>query len=68
MKTAKPAKQKVKEAKLSRLHPPPRLSPVDWQRGLRRQFGREQLFGLQNLGNDPVFSDFRISNPESATH
>jgi superfamily II DNA or RNA helicase len=68
MKTTKPAKQKAKEAKLSRLHPPPRLSPVDWQRGLRRQFGREQLFGLQNLGSDPVFSDFRISNPESATH
>src|SRR5437879_2688107 len=53
------------EPKLSRTHPPADLSPVDWQRGLRRQFGREQAFGLENLGNDPFFSEFRVSNPAS---
>ena len=30
-----------KEPTLSRTHAPADLSPVDWQRGLRRQFGRE---------------------------
>ena len=54
-----------KEPKLSRTHAPPDLSPVDWQRGLRRQFGREQAFGLENLSSEPFFSDFRISNPVS---
>ena len=54
-----------KEPKLSRTHAPADLSPVEWQRGLRRQFGREQAFGLENLGGEPFFSEFRVSNPVS---
>jgi superfamily II DNA or RNA helicase len=54
-----------KEPKLSRTNAPADLSPVDWQRGLRRQFGREQVFGLENLGSEPFFSEFRVSNPIS---
>jgi len=54
-----------KELKLSRTHAPADLSPVDWQRALRRQFGREQAFGLENLGGEPFFSEFRVSNPVS---
>ena len=52
-----------KEPKLSRTHAPTDLSPVEWQRGLRRQFGREQVFGLENLTSEPFFSEFRVSNP-----
>ena len=54
-----------KEPKLSRTHAPTDFSPVDWQRGLRRQFGREQPFGLENLTGEPFFSEFRVSNPVS---
>src|SRR4051812_44920547 len=54
-----------KEPKLSRPFAPADLSPVEWQRGLRRQFGREQAFGLENLGSEPFFSEFRVSNPVS---
>jgi superfamily II DNA or RNA helicase len=54
-----------KEPKLSRTHAPADLSPVEWQRSLRRQFGREQAFGLENLGREPFFSEFRVSNPVS---
>lgn len=54
-----------KEPKLSRTHAPADLSPLDWQRGLRRQFGREQAFGLENLTGEPFFSEFRVSNPVS---
>jgi len=54
-----------KEPKLSRTHAPVDLSPMEWQRGLRRQFGREQAFGLENLTNEPFFSEFRVSNPAS---
>ncbi|WP_354221558.1 DEAD/DEAH box helicase [Bradyrhizobium sp. F1.4.3] len=54
-----------KQAKLSRAHAPTDLTPVEWQRGLRRQFGREQSYLLENLGADPFFSEFRVSNPAS---
>src|SRR5919197_5698168 len=53
------------EPKLSRTHAPADLSPVDWQRRLRRQFGREQAFRLENLTSEPFFSEFRVSNPAS---
>jgi len=53
------------EPKLSRTHAPADLSPTEWQRSLRRQFGREQAFGLENLGSEPFFSEFRVSNPAS---
>jgi superfamily II DNA or RNA helicase len=54
-----------KEPKLSHTRAPAGLSSLDWQRGLRRQFGREQAFGLENLGDEPFFSEFRVSNPVS---
>jgi superfamily II DNA or RNA helicase len=61
----KPVRKPAKPPKLSRTHAPDDLSPLDWQRGLRRQFGREQSFGLENLGDEPFFSEFRVSNPAS---
>lgn len=63
-KRANPARS-VKEPKLSRSHPPDGQSAVDWQRALRRQFGREQAFALENVGAGPFFSDFRVGNPQS---
>ena len=56
-----------REPKLSRTHAPPDLAPLEWQRALRRQFGREQVFGLENCGTEPFFSEFRVSNPASKT-
>src|SRR5687768_6131017 len=52
-------------AKLSRLSKPAHLTLEEWQRELRRQFGREQKFTLRNLGDEPFFSEFAVSNPES---
>jgi len=37
----------------------------DWQRVLRRQFGREQNFGLKNRGDHDIFSEFQVTNPQS---
>ncbi len=66
---AKPAagrnKAAPREPKFSRTHVPAGLSTVDWQRALRRQFGRDQAFGLENTGGEPFFSEYRVSNPES---
>ncbi|MDP1648847.1 MAG: DEAD/DEAH box helicase [Rubrivivax sp.] len=55
------------EARLSRTRRPPEIAAADWQATLRRQFGRDQQFGLENLGADPVFSDFRVHNPASGS-
>ena len=68
----KPASKNAKVAKpletrLSRTRRPPELAVANWQTALRRQFGREQSFGLKNLGQEPVFSDFAVSNPSSGT-
>ncbi len=38
---------------------------MEWQRALRRQFGREQDFRLENLGAEPFLSEFRVSNAQS---
>lgn len=60
-RTTKPPR----EPRLSRTHAPSELSAVEWQRALRRQFGREQAFEMENIGTEPFFSEFRVSNPQS---
>ena len=51
--------------KLSRLRQPEHLTVEAWQTELRRQFGREQSFIMQNVGDHPLFSEFAVTNPES---
>ena len=63
-----PQTKQRKQPKLSRLHKPEDMSLEDWQIELRRQFGREQNFRLENLGEHPVFSEFEVTNPQSAEH
>lgn len=53
------------QPRLSRTHRPDDLPVADWQVGLRRQFGREQAFSLENIGSEPLFSEFGVSNPAS---
>ncbi len=65
MKKRPASKRPVKEPKLSRVLQPVDLAIVDWQRALRRQFGREQDFVLENRGEQAFFSEFRVENPQS---
>lgn len=60
-------KAKPKAPRYDRNRPPQELAVDDWQRALRRQFGREQDFVMENLGDELVFSDFRVSNPQIGT-
>src|SRR5581483_1468042 len=53
------------ELKLSRLHKPAGMSLEEWQRELRKQFGRKQPFSLRNIGGQPIFSEFEVTNSES---
>ncbi len=54
-----------RKTKLSHLRRPADLAPDVWQRQLRRQFGREQKLKIENLGDEPIFSEYRVSNPKS---
>jgi superfamily II DNA or RNA helicase len=56
---------KPKPRKLSHLKKPPEMSLEDWQRELRRQFGREQHFRLKNIGDHAVFSEFEVANSQT---
>jgi len=61
-----PARRLVaRKPKLSRTRKPEDMTLEAWQTALRRQFGREQKFKLVNLGREPVFSDFAVTNPQS---
>ena len=66
-KAAKGRTSQTAAPRLSRTRRPPEIAVADWQTVLRRRFGSEQRFGLENLGADPVFSDFRVHNPASGT-
>jgi superfamily II DNA or RNA helicase len=54
-----------RKGKLSRLQKPADMSLEQWQIALRRQFGREQTFTLKNLGDERVFSEFEVINPQT---
>lgn len=68
MKSKRNVATRARPPKLSRTHVPDHMTLADWQRALRRQFGREQVFSLENLGTEAFFSEFRVGNPESKSN
>ncbi len=62
-KSAKP--REPREAKLSRTKQPDGMSLQEWQVQLRQQHGREQQYSLSNVGEHSIFSEFRLTNPDS---
>jgi len=57
--TASPA------AKVSRLRQPEGMSLEQWQITLRRQYAQKQDLRLTNVGSEPVFSEFMVTNPQT---
>ena len=41
------------------------MSLEEWQIALRREYGVVQDFAMENMGQDPFFSEFLITNPQS---
>ena len=64
MKNRRPKKKPVKLT-VSRTHKPDNMSLEDWQRLLRKQFGVQQRFRLQNKGDHPIFSEYLLTNSET---
>ena len=65
-KKKKAAKKKAaKKKKIPYHRQPGDLSLDRWQIGLREQFGQQSSFTFENLGGHKVFSDFKVTNPET---
>ncbi len=59
--------RKKKVIKVSYYRKPDDMTLDEWQVALRKQFGKESKFKLENQGEHPVFSDFILSNPDTNT-
>ena len=58
-------KKKSLPRKTPRVRKPVGMSLEQWQQALRREFGREQKFSARNIGDEEIFSEFIITNPET---
>ncbi len=54
-----------KPKKTPRTRKPENMSLTEWQTRLRKEFGREQEYQLKNIGDEPIFSEFMVTNPQS---
>lgn len=68
--SAKSGKRKAskgprKVGKISRLRKPEEMSLEQWQVALRRQFAQKQSLRLTNIGDEPIFSEFAVVNPQT---
>lgn len=63
----KSKKEKKSEKKVSYHRKPEEMDLRAWQIELRRQYGQKQEFVIENIGDHPVYSEFKVSNPEVHT-
>ncbi len=67
--TKRPAKKGTAKKKKVRDIPyhkkPDNLSLDQWQTALRKQFAKQQPFETENIGQERVFSDYRVFNPQT---
>ncbi|MEZ4988921.1 MAG: SNF2-related protein [Saprospiraceae bacterium] len=64
------SRKKSKKPKVKRVSYHRRPEEMDmraWQIGLRRQYGESQSFSIENMGSHPVWSNFKVGNPEVGT-
>ena len=64
-KTRKKSSKGRRVAKISRLRRPEDMPLEQWQIALRKQFGQKQDFRLKNIGDEPIFSEFIVKNPQT---
>ena len=56
---------KPENKRVSYYRKPDKMTVEEWQIALRKQFAEKQNFKVRNIGDHPVFSDFKVYNPES---
>ncbi len=65
LRKKKSAPARKAEVRISRLRRPEDLSLEDWQIALRRQIALDQKYRVRNIGDDRVFSEFEVTNPQT---
>lgn len=63
--TRRKSSKNGKVTKISNLRKPEDMPLEQWQIALRRQFAQKQNFRLKNTGDEPVFSEFIVTNPQT---
>ena len=63
MYTKKESNKVIK--RLSYVVKPKELSLEEWQILLRQQIAKDETFRVKNIGADPIFSTFELTNPET---
>lgn len=53
-----------KPKKTPRTRKPENMSLPEWQTALRKEYGRDQDFQIKNIGDEPIFSEFLVTNPQ----
>jgi len=64
-KTKRTTPKARKITKISRLRKPEDMPLEQWQIALRKQFAQKQNFRLKNIGDEPIFSEFTVTNPQT---
>ena len=64
-KTKRKSSKGRKIKKISHLRKPEDMPLEQWQIALRKQFAQKQNFRLKNIGDEPIFSEFTVINPET---
>ena len=65
LKNKRKIKKGRKIAKISHLRKPDDMPLEQWQIVLRKQFAEKQNFRLKNIGDEPIFSEFIVTNPQT---
>ena len=64
-KRKKAASRSPKRRKVSRTRKPDEMTLEQWQIALRKQFAEKQDLRVTNVGDEPIFSEFRVVNPQT---
>ena len=59
--------KECKITKISHLRKPEDMPLEQWQIALRKQFAQKQNFRLRNIGDEPIFSEFMVTNPQTGS-
>lgn len=67
-KMAKDTAKKEFEKKVSYYRKPDDITVDQWQWQLRKQFGEDNIFKITNIGDQQIFSDFLVYNPNTVNN
>lgn len=56
------------KTKIPKLRKPDDMTLEQWQIALRKEFSEEQIFHFKNVGLNPIFSEFSVTNPKTQGH